>query len=204
MSAAEHPTAETLRVASALGNPFVYLCPRRKRTFSDARDKLLASLDAQDGDAWILLDGALPPTMLARFRENAVECHTLFPDDTEPALLELAPLLIRPASRLALLEAWREFWGRGIGCIVLSNATAGDLLRQLRSALYVEVDGGEICVFRYFDPRVLQKFEQILDEQQIADLMGTEIACFLFEEPDGALGVLAHPGEKEEGKTCFA
>ena len=188
-----HPLAESLRTAAAIGTPLVYLCPRRKRSFLEPYTDFEAKLTEMNGTAWLLLDGAAAHSAVSAISDTATNVLRLFPDDSDPELVRLAPLMVGFDSVSDLLENWPHFWGFGIASVVVSSAPSDALLNHLKSILYVEADGGEVCILRFFDPRVLDRLTEVLDPQQLELLFADIVECFLFEGQDGALQMLEAP-----------
>lgn len=182
-----NPLLESLTTASALGAPLVYLCPRRKRSFRVSFEAFEDKLNITPGMPWLIIDGVRTQNIDQVVFQKATNSFRLFPDGTDEELLEVSPVILEFSDVQELLDIWPHLWGFGIASFLFSSAEPELLLSQLRTSLYVEDAEGEICILRFFDPRVLCRLTELLSAEQLNALLGDVIHCFLFEGTDGEL-----------------
>jgi hypothetical protein len=185
-----HPLAEGLLVAAALGHPLVHLCPRRGRNFTDAREALADAMHAEQGRPCLLVDGLTGAPLLRTLTEDGARVQPLFPDDADPELVAAAPRLVDGVSPEQVLSLFARFWGRGIASVAMSDVGGDDLVAHLARTLYAELPGGDLCILRFHDPRVLARLKDILEPNQLGTLFGEAISAFLFEDAAGRVACL--------------
>jgi hypothetical protein len=182
-----HPVVDSLHAASALGNPLVFLCPKKAKTFADRFDDLAKTLERVTGTLYLLVDGLSGRSLLADLTQRDEQVFPLFPEDTDADLLEAAPRLVTCSNRQAILENFHTFWGKGMASIVVSTAGTNDLILHLKQNLYVEDPDGELCILRFYDPRVLCMLGETLSDDQLMTICGDVIDLFVFENAQGEL-----------------
>jgi len=190
---AGHPIAESLAAASALGTPLVFLCPRKSQSFASAFAELEWRLQQTKDNIYLLIDAPPGGALLADFAAAGIQTLQLFPGDSDPALLEVAPVLVPCSDAQMVLERFHSFWARGFASILTSRADPQTLHLHLRKTLYVEVPGGELCILRFHDPRVLNRIAEVLMEDQIDEVFQDAIESFIFENAGGDVQTLTRP-----------
>lgn len=181
-----HPIAESLRYASALGQPLVYLCPRRARSFLPALEDLLAQLAEVSGRVYLL-------TELERFEgwpvpsDLVLDTHCLFPKDTDPELMPLAPVLVSSDAADMVERLFPAFWALGSAVVVVADCEADTLVAQLKRSLYPLDSDGDVCILRFHDPRVMDRLQDVLDPGQRAEFLGEVISAIFYEDRCGAV-----------------
>jgi hypothetical protein len=188
----KHPIVESMRVAAALGDPLVFMCPRRGRSFDTQRDALTKRLEAHSGALLMLLDGVRGAPLVQRLQDLDCKPQPLFPDDVDADLLAVSPLAV-PVSAETVGQVFEAFWGQGLASLCLIQTDVDKAHKFLASQLYVETDEGEICILRLHDPRALSRLADIFHDDQLDDLMGTSVEAFVFEGPTGNLHELGRP-----------
>lgn len=191
----KHPIVESMHVAAALGDPLVFMCPRRGRSFAAQKDALAQRLEAHSGDILLLLDGVRGAPLLKRLKGRDCVSRPLFPEDVEADLMAVSPLAIQ-VSASDVLDVFDTFWGRGIASLCLIGAEADKAHKFLAGQLYVETDDGEICILRLHDPRTLSRLADVFHEDQLDDLMRSCVEAFVYEGPAGNVHELGRPMKK--------
>lgn len=111
------------------------------------RGRLFAIIDATDTPSVPRRAGAVGPT-------RAV---SLYQGRAEEELFAIAPYLFQvdpPTLDWIAAELWSEPWG----IFALADQTLDDLRRHFRRFLVVQSPEGESWYFRFYDPRVLEKY----------------------------------------------
>lgn len=182
-----HPVVDSLHAASALGNPLVFLCPQKAKTFADGYDDLVQALKHPRGTPYLLVDGLSGRALLDDLGQQGEQIFPLFPEDTDADLLDAAPRLVTCSDQRVILESFHSFWGKGIASIVFATAAPDTLVPHLKQNLYVEDPDGELCILRFFDPRVLCMLAETLFDDQLGTIFGEVIDLFVFENALGEL-----------------
>lgn len=153
---------------------------------------------AAAGQVYLLLDGAAGHRLLADLSEAGASVASLFPDNADEELLDAAPRLVNSSDITDILHRFPDFWGRSIVSIVVSTAPRDELLSHLKRCLYVEDPDGEVCILRYYDPRVLVRMSELLHPEQEQALFSDVVDSFLFEDDIGDVRKWNNP-QKDTG-----
>lgn len=142
------------------------------------------------------LDGAAIPGLPGRLGRFACRAECLYLGQNEPDIQAVAPWLLEldapsgqdePKSWF-LNGAAREPWG----VLVRSSVPFIVLRRHLRSLNLVRVPQAGTVLFRWYDPRVLPAFLNILDKDQLSRTYGP-VESFGIVDPDGIIVELPRP-----------
>lgn len=164
---------------------------RRRAAAAEALAHLRA--EAALEPLYAVLDAARGERILELLRE-AVEPHrSLYEGAPGEPLENVAPYLVGPlAPDSRLLERLvEEGWGKRWGIYCIGRKPFKEVRRHLRRFLVVEIDDtGERVYFRFYDPRVLERFLPTCVPRQEEELFG-DLLAFLVEGERGALRRLA-------------
>ena len=111
---------------------------------------------AREQKLFAVLDSCDEPAVLLKIRDlqdDKVAC--LYTINEEDPVRRIAPYLV--SLDLALLK-WVEntLWDRPWGIFLVTNLSIRELRNHLRKLLEVKEPGGEVVVFRFYDPRVMK------------------------------------------------
>jgi hypothetical protein len=109
---------------------------------------------------------------ISLYRGSAEEEHW----DVAPYLMHLDDALLD----WILATLWKEPWG----IFVAGRADLAGLRQHLRRLLQVSSPGGEVWLFRFYDPRVLAIFLTICDRRQLALTFGPVAAFGIRSGPE--------------------
>ena len=96
---------------------------------------------------------------------------SLYRGEAEERFADIAPYLVAVDESMLtwILETlWREHWG----VLIVSDASLADLRTHFRKFLTVSSPAGESWYFRFYDPRVLEKYLQSCSESELRSFVG--------------------------------
>lgn len=110
--------------------------------------------------AWYaIIDGARDPRLADLVRGCADHLCLFKGRDLDPALLGVAPWLVRIDAAEPLLSTWQQHGhAASWGLMLLSASPTDDLRRHLRRFLQAKLPDGTIALFRFYDPRVFNTY----------------------------------------------
>ena len=142
----------------------------------------LSSACQGQGQLYALMDGAIVPDLEAKILAHrpVLDHMPLLLGDAMASFAPISPRLIRLTLDDELLW-WLLEEGKAAswGIYLCSNADMSALYHHLYSLTAVKLDG-ESVQFRYYDPRVLRPFWQVLNLEEQNQLMGP-IECMIVE-----------------------
>jgi len=98
-------------------------------------------------------------------------------------LAAVAPYLVALDPELRVFDwLWRDGWGKGWGIFLWSLSTMDTIRSHLRRLTRVKTEDGEVLLFRFYDPRVLETVLPVLDERQLAEVFGTVVQRVVFDD----------------------
>jgi hypothetical protein len=139
----------------------------------------------RDMNVFAVLDGASIPSLRTTLHQLQPSHVCLYRGDLAPDIAEVAPYLVQ-------LEPDTEFtdqlvvdgWGKHWGIFLRSTADLNAIRRHLRGLLIVNDPDARPMLFRYYDPRVLQRFLPTCSPEQIGAFFGPADSV-LLENEDG-------------------
>lgn len=138
------------------------------------------------GTLYAVVDAARSARALQLAAESIDPYASLYDGEQGRALDDVAPYLVHLQRNSRLLEhlvteGWSDEW-----CIYLeSPAEFAAVRRHLRRFLMVEAEGEpRRLFFRFYDPRVITTFAEVITPEQRAEFM-KNIGCVLYETPGG-------------------
>lgn len=145
-------------------------------------------------EAYAVLDGARDRRIEALLRIWGLEHVCLYGEAIGAELRNAAPFLVRlerggDTTEQLIERAWGNAWG------VFAVAPAGTgmraVTRHCRRLLRVLDERGEVMLFRYYDPRVMERFMLIRTEDQDAYVFGPIRQWLAEARPNGTVKVHA-------------
>ncbi|RQP23753.1 DUF4123 domain-containing protein [Piscinibacter terrae] len=136
---------------------------------------------------YALLDGALLKGFSQQTRRHWLLAAgvSLFGDDADAAATEVGPLLFELNAGadadefpLGMVD---DTMGMCAGSVVESELPGVDLAKRLSRFLDVRLDDGSMMVMRFFDPRVLPAWLEVLPDQYKAEL-GSVVSRWLYRD----------------------
>lgn len=160
---------------------------------SPAAQAALAALQPRRdaGTLYAVIDAARSERALLLLEESVDAYASLYDGEQGRAFDDVAPYLVHLRRDSGLLDRLvGEGWGDAWGIALDSRAGFDGLRRHLRRFLMVEVEGEPSRMFfRFYDPRVMRTFADVITPEQRADLL-KEIDAVLFEGESGELRTL--------------
>jgi hypothetical protein len=135
-----------------------------------------------------LLDGARDPAIVDLLRGGGLEYTCLFAGQLHPRLQAAAPYLVHlaagtPTTNRLLRHGWGKAWG------ILIVAQAEQTLTQQRlhwkKFLRVHTEDGRELAFRFYDPRVLNRYLPTCTQEEFQVFLG-RMTRVLAEVPGGS------------------
>ena len=134
---------------------------------------------ARSGHLFAILDACDAPMVPSKVESLGEERGiSLYRGSAEERFADIAPyLVVVDESMLTWIveTLWNEHWG----ILVVSNASLAELRTHFRKFLTVSSPTGESWYFRFYDPRVLEKYLQSCTEAELRSFVG----------PGGSFGV---------------
>ncbi len=166
-------------------------------SFDPSRTK--AALDkALFGDpfliAYAVVDGARCLDLLEHLDELSPPHACLFLGELDPEMEVVAPYLVELRRDDGFFD-WLvdEGWGDGRGILMTSEKPLLDVRAHFRRLTLAEMPDGQVCWFRFYDPRVLRAFLPTCDEDQTAQMFGETVDSYLLENADKSLLTFRRP-----------
>ncbi len=130
-----------------------------------------------------MLDGASVPNLPVRLYEMRPPHFCLFTGDLEPDMREVAPYLVRLFPKTPFTE-WllQECWGKHWGIFAHSRLSFIEMRKHFRSMVKVCDEAGNPLIFRFYDPRVAQKYLPTCGAAELKIFFGGVDAYFAESE----------------------
>lgn len=190
-----HPIASSMCVASALGDPLVFLCPAKSRSFNELMHALIQLVEAAVGQAVIVVDGVRGISVIQELNAAGCAGYPLFPSDADAELLAVSPVLFAVGTD-EIKQVFSSFWGQGIASVFITQGSVTAARDHLAAAIYAETDTGEICIIRLHDPRTLLRVSDVFDDDQQEMLFKDVLSEAIFEGPKGEVLSLSKPSDE--------
>ena len=188
------PLARELKIAADLAEPFCALCGRQTREFRLVRRQLMRLMFARGaGQAYALIDGARWPGLPDWLAQRGLDHRPLFALDSDEDLLAMSPRLVRLPDEDAYMAVFQEIWGGSHGLFLCSTAGLETQCSALAALVYAEMPDGEISIFRFWDPRVMDRFVGLMTPAQASALFAGGLTRIFYEGPGGSLRDHAAP-----------
>jgi hypothetical protein len=134
---------------------------------------------------YAILDGAAIPDLPTMIARSHLPNHCLFTGDLDDDLACVAPYLVYLAPDSDFTDkVFKESPGANWGIFVHSRTSMTEMRRHFRSLIDCITEDGDPIKFRYYDPRVLQKFLPTCTPEELAVFFGRTDA--IFAESDDA------------------
>ena len=177
--------ARELSIAAGLGEPFCKFCFAQTREFRATRRRLARKLFEDSGHVYALIDGARHDGVESWLRDLDTPHLALFAEDNDPDILEVTPWLVALPDQAAFDDIFSRVWGHHAGLFLKADAPIDPLCQHLRSLIYAELPDGDICIFRFWDPRVLARLVDVATPDQTDQLSGGIVHAVYLEGPKG-------------------
>ncbi len=93
----------------------------------------------------------------------------------------MAPYLVCLGTDLRLFDwIWREGWGKAWGVFVWTPVIFDAVRDHFRRLTTVRLEGGDVVLFRFYDPRVMETFLPTCDGRQLSQIFGP-VQSYLME-----------------------
>lgn len=138
---------------------------------------------------YAIFDGARNPDVVPLVMGSKLPARCLYVGDIDPALVRVAPHLVRlsrndPKSKALIERAWGESWG----IFLRSTETLEGLHRHFRRFLRVRDEEGRRMLFRYYDPRVFRVYVPTCVQAELDYVFGpVEVFVVEGDEPERIL-----------------
>lgn len=148
---------------------------------------------------YAVIDTARNRRVFSLLEDADCEYRPLYPPGFSLAMDHRGPHLIALHPNSSFLDRLIEAgWGNSWGIYLAAPGGLAAVRRHLRRLLFVQLQGGERALFRFYDPRVLRVFLPSCSKEELCQLFGPLTAAYL-ESRDGR-EVLCYALERS-GKT---
>ncbi len=120
-------------------------------------------------EQYVVIDGALEPSLLDVISSSEVTAYSLFSGPLEPDMLAVSPHLILLNE---LFSQWLLTRKSAWGFYFSSSSPVKSLRHHLRQSLQVKVDDEEPILCRFYDPRILWTLIDVLSEHEKSCFIG--------------------------------
>jgi Domain of unknown function (DUF4123) len=149
------------------------------------KEELERILFGEQTFVYAVLDGASVSDLRMKLYELRPNHFCLFRGELEPDMQEVAPYLINlvrgaPFTDWVLSENFGNHWG----IFLHSRYSINEMRKHFRALLTVTDEKGDPMIFRFYDPRVLQKFLPTCDTDELKALFGN-VDVFFAETDSG-------------------
>ncbi len=146
------------------------------------KEKLQLHLVSDTTRLFCILDGASVPELPMKLYKMQAENFCLFKGDLEPDMLYVAPFLVYLRLDDPFTDwVFKEGFGKHWGIFLQSRHSMLEMRRHFRSLVNVYDENANSLTFRYYDPRVLNKFLPMFDEEQLKTFFG-KVETFFAED----------------------
>lgn len=146
------------------------------------KEQLEKLLFSERALVFAVLDGASIPGLRDKFHEMRPPHHCLFRGELEPDMQEVAPYVVglvpgTPFVDWVLAECFGKHWG----IFVQSRRSLKEMRFQFRKLLTVMNEAGDPMIFRFYDPRVLNRFLPTCTPEELEAFFGS-VDTFFSED----------------------
>ena len=147
------------------------------------KEQLQRFLFSENTRLFCVLDGASVPKLPMRLYEEQVPNHCIYPGDLGPRMTYAAPYVavLFPESKFTEW-VFTEGFGKHWGIFVQSPRSLMEMRRHFRSILHVYGEDARTLIFRYYDPRVLNKYLPTCNGSELKTFFGEATAIFAESE----------------------
>jgi hypothetical protein len=149
---------------------------------------------SESGQLYAILDACDTPSVPDKAKElGETRAVSLYRGQAEEQLEAIAPYLVSVDAQLfdwITGTLWSEPWG----ILVRSKGDLQSLRLHFRRLLFVESPTGEEWYFRYYDPRVLEKYLRTCTQEELASFFGpVTMFCVTDEQTYGVKAISREP-----------
>jgi hypothetical protein len=149
------------------------------------KEQLFRHLQTGRTKLYCVLDGASVPQLPKRLYDTQAANYCLFTGDLEPDMLYVAPYLVYLSPNNQFTE-WiiTEGFGKHWGIFAHSVRSIREMRRHFRSLINVYDENAQSLIFRFYDPRVLQKYLPTCNADELGTFFGS-VDGYFAESEDG-------------------
>ncbi len=131
-----------------------------------------------------VLDGASIPGLRDKFFEMRPPHHCLIRGDLEPDMQEVSPYVVGLIPGTPFVD-WvlEECFGKHWGIFAQSRRSLKEMRFQFRRLLTVMNEAGDPMIFRFYDPRVLNRFLPTCTPEELETFFGS-VDTFFSEDAE--------------------
>lgn len=134
---------------------------------------------------FVVLDGASVPDLRMRLYELRPPHYCLFRGELAPDMAEVAPYVVglmpgADFTNWVLREGYGKHWGIFAHC----RHSIKEMRRHFRNLVTVYNEKGDPLIFRFYDPRVFQKFLPTCNAGELKTFFG-KAETFFSEDENG-------------------
>jgi hypothetical protein len=146
------------------------------------KEQLEKLLFSERSLVFAVLDGASIPGLRDKFFEMRPPHHCLIRGELEPDMQEVSPYVVglvpgTPFVDWVLAECFGKHWG----IFAQSRRSLKEMRFQFRRLLTVMNEAGDPMIFRFYDPRVLNRFLPTCTKEEVEAFFGS-VDTFFSED----------------------
>ncbi len=132
-----------------------------------AIEKIKEHLFADELNTYAIIDGAACPELRFKIYDWEPQSVCLWSGALEPDMQEVAPYMVL-LDRDSTFTDWliTEGWDNHWNIFITSELDFKAFRKQIRKLLLVKSPEGQNMVFRFYDPRVMEVFKTLWNEEQ--------------------------------------
>ena len=148
---------------------------------------LLERAEKEDSQLFAIVDSARNDEVFRYLVTGDVQYKSLFEDTMDIQSYGVSGFLVECKKESPLFR-WMttEAWGDNCCIFFTSKASFDDLFSHFQKFNRVYLEGDEVVLFRYYDPRVLRAYLPTCNQTEI-DLFFGEVICFFAENRDSEI-----------------
>ncbi len=141
--------------------------------------------DGKESHIYAILDTARDEVIYGKILASDIEYVCLYPKDEAKRLEDVAPYLVKLEKDDSFTE-WvlNNGWGNSWGIFLESLASMDELRWHFQKFIRVCDEDGNVMLFRFYDPRVLQTYIPTCNESERLLIFGP-IIQFQIEDAEG-------------------
>ncbi|MBX3265630.1 MAG: DUF4123 domain-containing protein [Acidobacteria bacterium] len=153
------------------------------------KEQLEKLLFSERINVFAVLDGASIPGLRDKFFEMRPPHHCLIRGELEPDMQEVSPYVVGLIPGTPFVD-WllAEYFGKHWGIFVQSRRSLKEMRFQFRRLLTVMNEAGDPMIFRFYDPRVLNRFLPTCNPEELETFFGS-VENYLTEDMEKNLMV---------------
>ena len=138
---------------------------------------------------FVVLDGALIPDLQMKIYETRPPNYCLLRGELKPDMAEVAPYVVQLIPGAPFTDWVLGDFGKNWGIFVQSLHSIKEMRRHFRALLTIYDETGKPMLFRFYDPRVIQKFLPTCSSDELKTFFGKVDNFFAEDEKTKKLTV---------------